>query len=154
MSIQISNKFDVSLQEYALIVADLNQAREFLSAFQEQAVSGSGKCVRKALTLAAIVAYFRPFKLSLGADGKKRRGWAPEELVNDLPPALQKLHKKLEEQRDQVWAHTDWKSDKPNSYGDDGELLSFLSENPWQPMEKAIIPQFQQLIDEVERRLL
>jgi hypothetical protein len=144
--------FSVPVAEWSLITGDLNEARQFLWTLKK--VEGSdvdAVAKRKALTLAATVAYCRPFKSSRTADDK-RKVWIPEGLVDDLPAELKTLHKKLETDRDQAWAHTDWEAHQPvvTKVETGHEIRSNLA---WFAFEPAQIDPFLKLIFEVEGRL-
>ena len=52
---------------------------------------------------------------------------------------MQKLHKEMKEIRDKLWAHTD-----ETSFGGANLII---------PLKRAVIPAFEQLIDEVLKRL-
>jgi hypothetical protein len=134
--------------EYALIAGDLMRAREFLGALRDCGPNHS-KVIREALTLAAIVAYCRPFKPSYNAADQKRR-WIPQELIDDLPVARRSIHERMVWARDKAWAHTDWAAHTPRSCEEPGVVPVVLSRNPWVPLSPSEIDELEHLVDEVD----
>jgi hypothetical protein len=120
-------------------------ARRYLRALED---SRSDKVVAGALTLAAIVAYCRPFKVSFDA-ARKRRTWIPQ-WVDDLSPRSRCTHERLVTARDQAWAHTDWGAHTPRA---DPSSLLVVSRDPWVPMDREQVVEFDRLLDEIDTRL-
>ena len=105
----------------------------------EKSKPNSVASIREALSLAATVAYCRPFTRSDRKDGSKRRPWISAEFSEDLPEPLKTYHKELVTLRDKLWAHTD-------------ETVHDSSD-PTQTLKKMMTPKYSELIDEVLHRL-
>ncbi|MFZ1059899.1 MAG: hypothetical protein WAP47_12000 [Candidatus Rokuibacteriota bacterium] len=133
-------QFKVTPAEYDVIRTDLNRAKKYLDLLEKEKADGASVAsIREALSLAAVVAYIRPFTPCNRKDGSgKRKRWIPEGLVADLPPDFQRLHTKLQEDRDRTWAHTDENA---------------LGANLIRALKKTIIPTFKNLIKQVMDRL-
>lgn len=142
----------VTNEEYSLIAADLMRARQFLRALRASSDVRNPRVIREALTLAAIVSYCRPFKMSRDADGCWRR-WIPPELIKDLPEECKQAHGRFVQTRDRAWAHTDWEAHSPVSYDEPDGLPSVLSRNPWAPMGSCEIDALEFLLNEVDKRI-
>ena len=134
-------QFKVTPAEYEIIRTDLSRAKKYLDLLEKEKADGaSGASIREALSLAAVVAYIRPFTPCNRKDGSgKRRPWIPKGLIADLPADFQRLHARLQEDRDRTWAHTD-----ENARG----------ANLIQALKKTVIPTFKDhLIKHVMDRL-
>lgn len=97
---------------YHLTMVDMQEAKKFLDtcldlkkSFQDE----SHEVIIEALVIAAIVSYCRPFKesYSYGFAEKKVKIEDYHWIKNNLEQM--KLHTSLEEKRDEVIAHSDWK---------------------------------------------
>lgn len=144
--------FLVTDEVYHLVIGDLNRARQFLEKLQATTRAPGNKCAREALTLAAIVSYCRPFHKSRNAD-EQWCVWLPKEFADALPEKYQRFHKKLLEERDQVWAHTDWVQHEPHPLRTGDGTSVIVSRNPWTPMNETEIARFVSLLDEVDARV-
>ena len=134
------NHFTVTQAELQFIKSDLNRAKKYLRFLElEKDKPGSAASVREALSLAAVVAYNRPFTSCHRAGGGSKRPWIPSGLVNDIPTKFHELHKGLRKQRNEIWAHTDGNA--------------FDTTNPIKVLPRTVIPYFHQLIKEVMGRL-
>jgi hypothetical protein len=141
--------FLVSDEVYHLVTGDLNRARQLLEKLRATVRAPENKIVREALTLAAVVSYCRPFHKSRDAD-KRWHMWLSKEFVDALPEKCQRFHKKLLDERNEAWAHTDWKQHEPRLLRMDGGTSAVVSRNPWIPMDEAEIAGFVSLLDEVD----
>jgi hypothetical protein len=144
--------FVLPATEWALVKSDFCEARDYLTTLQQLCLPASQVMIlRKALTLAAIVAYSRPFKVSRNRE-EKRKVWMPDQLVKELPSHLAALHHKLINDRDQAWAHSDWNTHKPQAWriGRDYEIKT---EDARPTLDDASIASFLKLISEIEERL-
>jgi hypothetical protein len=144
--------FLVTDEAYHPVTGDLNRARQFLEKLQATTSAPENKIVREALTLAAVVSYCRPFHRSNDAN-EQSCIWLPQNLVKSLPEKHQRLHKKLWTERNQAWAHTDWKQHEPHLTRINESTSVVVSRNPWTPMDDVEIDEFVSLLDDVGTRV-
>jgi hypothetical protein len=133
-------QFTVTQAELKVINSDFKRAKKYLHFLEKEKAKGKASVasVREALSLAAAVAYNRPFTACRRVGGGKRP-WIPNGLTNDLSPKFQKFHQLLKKQRNEIWAHTD-----ENAYD---------TSDPIKILARTFIPGFEQLINEVIARL-
>jgi hypothetical protein len=136
-------KFEVTEREFAVITSDLKRASKYLDLLlAAKADPRSTASHNEALSVAAVIAYRRPFTPCDRHNPRsktKRTPWVPDGVIADMEnQELQELHEWMEELRDKTWAHTDEEAFK-------GSLI--------QAFPKAEIPKFKKLIQEVIDRL-
>lgn len=138
--------------ERCLLTTDLDRAKRYLGELATTGEAKADKVIREALTLAAIVAYCRPFTSSNDANGK-RRSLAPPSLAESLPDNLKRLHNRIKKQRNQAWAHTDWCAHDPKSYPSCiGDIV--ISRNPWVAFTPLEVSEFLGLVEAVNQRVV
>jgi hypothetical protein len=102
---------------------------------EEQKIQG---LIHEAFSLAAVVAYIRPFTPAHRLTGRRNEPWIDEAKVFADRPELKKSHKVLADMRHNTWAHTGEEHFEPN-------LIKSIARDS--------IPVFRNLIDEVEQLL-
>jgi hypothetical protein len=103
-------QFFVTAKELRVIETDLKRALAYVDLFidsEERLATGQGSSAleREAFSLAAVVAYCRPFTKCEIVGEEKRRAWIPDDLTDAL--SNRKLHDVVVNIRDKRWAHTD-----------------------------------------------
>ena len=127
---------ELTEEERSTVMADLKQAERFLELLaQEKAATPPGPAaLREALSLAAVVSYWRPFASGRPSGGK----WLSKDVIST--PELRQFHTELDVLRNKVWAHTTGKSHQ-RAKG---------NREIWSSLARVVIPKFCDLIHEVK----
>lgn len=100
----MADNSDAELNRINISIKDLDEAHEYLKAYNE----GLDAVIQRALLTAAIVAYSRPFKRSAPGTDKKSAVKISSEVEDLLDETQQDLHAKVIELRDKAVAHSDY----------------------------------------------